>query len=409
MTDWRGLGIRPGTFYLPRQEHLNSHWPIIACDQYTSQPDIWKKAEQQVAGRPSTLRLIVPEAFLEDTEAITARVQQDMAAYLVEGVLEQQPEGFVLVERETQSGKRIGLVITIDLDEYDYQAGSTSLIRATEETVLSRIPPRQQVRKHAAVELSHVLLLVDDPQDALLGPLYQARDAMPPLYDIDLLMDGGHVRGWLVARDKEYAHLSRTLERLKAALKPGAPLFAVGDGNHSLAAAKAHWESIRGGLSFKQQETHPARFATVELINLHSEALLFEPIHRVVFDTTQQAVLDVLAPLTPERDPDNPDITLVGGGDDLPLRLPGAKGRLVTAAVQQLLDDANVSLDYVHGVAAARDIAVQHQGVGILMPDFQKDLLFPTVQKDGRLPRKTFSMGEANEKRFYLEAKAITE
>ncbi len=408
MTDWKPLGIAPATFLLPKAQHLNPYWPIIACDQYTSQPDIWQEVDREVAQRPSTLRLIVPEAFLEETQTRNRQVLEAMTGYLAEGLLEPQPEGFVLVKRETQSGKRVGLVTVIDLEHYDYREGSTSLIRATEQTVLERIPPRLEIREQAAIELSHVLLLVDDPQDSLLGPLYAARQNFPKLYDMALLMDGGHIRGWLVAKGKEQTAFAQALALLKENLQGDTPLFAVGDGNHSLAAAKANWEKRKAGLSEDEQQNHPARYATVELMNLHSPALLFEPIHRVAFQATHEELLDLLAPLSPRPDAENPDITLVTQDKDLPLALPGVKGQLVVDAVQRLLDEAKLSLDYVHGVEALRDIVTHQNAVGILMPDFPKDQLFPTVQREGRLPRKTFSMGEANEKRFYMEARRIT-
>ena len=408
MIDWSSLGIAPATFLLPAPQHLNRFWPIIACDQYTSQPDIWQQADKEIGTHPSTLRLIVPEAFLEQTQQLSQQVAQTMQQYLQQNLLQAQPEGFILVERTTQSGARVGLVTVIDLNEYDYHADSQSLIRATEQTVLERIPPRQQVREQAAIELSHVLLLVDDPQDSLLGPLWAARDTLPQLYDLDLLMKGGHLKGWHVGREKEHAHLASTLRELKAGLQKDAPLFAVGDGNHSLAAAKATWEKTRAGLSEEEQRNHPARYAMVELVNLHSPALLFEPIHRVVFGSTLKAVQDILAPLEPYvYGCAGTDITLITDGAELPLRLQNTGGLLVTDAVQRLLDKAGLEMDYVHGVDALQDIVKEHQGVGILMPDFPKDELFPTVQQEGRLPRKTFSMGEANEKRFYLEARRI--
>lgn len=407
MTDWSGLGIAPATFLLPKGAHLSNTWPIIACDQYTSQPELWQQADHAIGGQPSTLRLIVPEAFLEETPQRSQQVAQAMEDYLHQDILAPVPEGFVLVERTTQSGQRVGLVCTIDLEQYDYQEGSRSLIRATEQTVLERIPPRLQVREQAAIELSHVLLLIDDPQDALLGPLYAQRDSLELLYDIDLLMEGGRIRGWHVPQGPQAARLAQVLGERKRALAPGELLFAVGDGNHSLASAKAAWEKVKASLPLTAQQAHPARYAMVELMNLHSPALLFEPIHRAVFGSSLQAVRDVLAPLQPMEDAAAPDITLIAEGRDLPLRLPGAEGRLVTAAVQELLDQAKLELDYVHGEDALRGIIAGRQAVGILMPDFHKDLLFPTVQRDGRLPRKTFSMGEANEKRFYLEARKI--
>ncbi len=213
MIDWSSLGIAPAAFLLPRQQDLNRFWPVIACDQYTSQPEVWRAVEEEIGRHPSTLRLIIPEAFLEETEAISQKAEQAMRDYLQEGLLEELPEVFILVERSTQSGRRIGLVTAIDLEQYDYQEGSRSLIRATEQTVLERIPPRLKLRERAALELSHVLLLVDDKEDSLIGPLYNRREALPLLYDLPLLMDGGHIRGWQITGEAEFSHLAKTLRR----------------------------------------------------------------------------------------------------------------------------------------------------------------------------------------------------
>ncbi len=406
MTDWRALGIRPADILIPKPEYLNSNWPVVALDQYTSQPEIWREAERRINGHPSTLRLVVPEAFLEETQERSRQVYQAMEDYLKRDLFTALKNSFVLVERQTQSGKRVGLVVTIDLEEYDYAPDSSSLIRATEQTVLERIPPRLLVREQSALEVSHVMVLLDDEEDSVLGPLYARRGILQQVYGIDLLMQGGRVSGWQVDGAEEHAQLAGALARLKSKLKPGELLYAVGDGNHSLAAAKASWEKQKQGLSEAERAGHIARYALVELVNLHSPALLFEPIHRIAFGADSSRLLEVLAPLGPEKASGAPDITLVAAEGDLPLKLAKANG-LVTDAVQRLLDKAKLPLDYVHGIEALRDIAKSQGGTGILMPDFPKNLLFPTVQQAGRLPRKTFSMGEANEKRFYLEARRI--
>ena len=407
MIDWTSLGIRPARFLLPKPEHLNRFWPIIACDQYTSQPEIWEEADHQVGDRPSTLRLIIPEAFLDRTEELKQKALLAMEDYLARDLFTELPPGIILVERQTQSGTRLGLVVTVDLEEYEYLAGSRSLIRATEQTVMSRIPPRIKLRMQSAIELSHVLLVVDDREDTLLNRLAAMTGDFQLLYDLELLMQGGRIRGWHIGPGPAQEMLAATLTALKAALPEQTPLYAVGDGNHSLAAAKANWMRVKGSLSPEEWETHPARFATVELTNLHSPAMVFEPIHRVVFGSSLQAIQEALAGLGPVLDQEAPDITLVAAGRKIPLALPGAQGRLVIDAVQEALDHAKFSLDYVHGDEALHEIVEKEGAVGILMPDFPKDALFPTVVKDGRLPRKTFSMGEANEKRFYLEARKI--
>ena len=407
MTGWDKLGIRPGKILLPKGEYLNRLWPVVACDQYTSQPEVWEAVDREIGNIPSTLRLIVPEAFLAETRERSLAAAQAMSEYLKQDLFTALLDSFILVERRTQSGARLGLVALVDLEAYDYRPGSQSLIRATEETVLDRLPPRLQLREQAALELSHVMLLLDDPADSLLGPLYLARQSLPLVYDLPLLMAGGQIRGWRVAPGEASARVAEALGALLDRLSPGAPLFAVGDGNHSLAAAKAFWEAQKAGLTRAEQARHPARFALAELVNLRSPALLFEPIHRMAFGVGQEAVLEVLAPLGPVHQAEGFDIVLIGDKGDLPLALKNTGGQLITEALQRRLDEAALPLDYVHGEEALRQIAAQRGGTGILMPDFPKDQLFPVVRQYGRLPRKTFSMGEANEKRFYLEARRI--
>ena len=405
--DWGALGVRPADILLPRAGHLNSHWPVVALDQYTSQPEVWLAAEKEIGQSPSTLRLIVPEAFLEETAARGPLVRKAMADYLAANMFEALRDSFVLVERRTQSGPRVGLVLAVDLEAYDYMPGSGAAIRATEQTVLERIPPRLLIREQSPLELSHVLLLLDDPEDLALGPLYAGRGTLPAVYDMPLLMGGGHVRGWQVPAGQAQAGLAQALAGLKEKVAAGGMFLAVGDGNHSLAAAKALWDKQKAGLSEARRQGHPARFALAELVNLHSPALLFEPIHRMVFGAKRQSLLEALSPLAPVPAEETPDIILLDGEGDLPLALRAEKGSLVTEAVQKLLDEAGFPLDYVHGEKALREIQASRGGTGILMPDFPKDQLFPVVQRQGRLPRKTFSMGEANEKRFYMEVRRI--
>ncbi|NLX83277.1 MAG: DUF1015 domain-containing protein [Clostridiales bacterium] len=406
-TNWRGLSVKPADLLLPKAPYNNHFWPVVALDQYTSQKDIWQKAEREVGNHPSTLKLIVPEAFLDEAEERSGLVFGAMKNYLARDLFMTLKDSFVLVERDTQSGKRIGLVMTIDLEDYDYAPGSQSKIRATEQTVLERIPPRQLVREQSALEISHVMLLVDDPSDSLIGPLYAQRAALPLVYDIPLMMKGGRLMGWQVNQAETLAGFHKALSAFKNQLQPGQMLFAVGDGNHSLAAAKASWEKQKAGLSEEEQDNHIARFALVELVNLHSPALLFTPIHRLVIGMKPQEVLDALAPLMPVRTDDDPDITLISKDEALPLKLQAPGDGLIIDAVQRWLDKARLPLDYVHGEADLREIIQKSGGTGILMPDFPKDRLFPVVERDGRLPRKTFSMGEANEKRFYMEARSI--
>lgn len=407
MTAFHKQLIRPAQILLPKAAYLTAHWPVVALDQYTSQKEIWLQAEALIGTAPSTLRLILPEAFLDQAAMRGEAATKTMQEYLDRQLFDLYPDSFVLSLRHTQSGTRAGLVLCIDLEAYDYTPGSQSKIRATEETVLERIPPRQAVREQSALELSHVLLLVDDPMDSLLGPLVNKLSTLPLLYDLNLLMDGGRLQGFLVNQLQDHQHLASTLSRMEEAMKAGDLLLAVGDGNHSLAAAKASWEKQKQGLSEAQMLHHPARFALAELINLHSPALHFEPIHRLAFDATPQQVLNALKPLAPIPVDQGGDLTLIHQGSQQQHRLSQAGPGLLTQQIQALLDSAGFSLDYVHGVMALNDILKSSPGTGILMPDFKKDQLFPTVKQEGRLPRKTFSMGEANEKRFYMETRRI--
>ncbi len=408
MKEFEGLSVRPGDFYLPRQDVSMENWAVVACDQYTAQRDKWEEADRMAGSNPSALRLIIPEAYLDESEERVPRAQAAMTEYLEAGVLEKAVSGMVLLERTTQSGSRLGLVMTVDLEDYDFSRDSLSPIRPTEGTILSRIPPRQKVRRGARLELSHVLLLCDDPQKTVIEPVYARRSALRPLYDVDLMLDGGRARGWAVEDRDTLAQIAGAIRSLKEKLAPGGILFAVGDGNHSLATAKAHWEEVKARLPEGEKTDHPARFAMVELNNIYDPALIFEPIHRVLFHVTGDEALDMLSGAGVVRDDERPDLTLVTRRGDLKLRITRPLHDLPVGTVQQLLDQQpQIELDYVHGEDAVRLIVEKENGVGILLPAMEKSLLFPAVQNNGPLPRKTFSMGEANEKRYYMEARKI--
>jgi hypothetical protein len=408
MDEFKGLSVRPAAFYLPRPDVSLESWAVVACDQYTAQKDKWEQADAAVGGAPSALRLIIPEAYLDDSDVRVPEIQAAMTQYLNDGILTEAVRGMVLLERTTQSGPRLGLVMTVDLEAYDFAAGTKSLIRPTEGTIVARIPPRQKVRRGAKLELSHILLLCDDPERTVIEPVYAKRDALRPLYDTPLLLDGGRARGWAVEDEATLSQIAGALTGLQEKLPEGGILLAVGDGNHSLATAKAHWLEVKAGLSAKEQESHPARFAMVELNNIYDDALIFEPIHRVIFGKTGDEVLSLLkgAELTPADE--NPDLVLVTPEGEKAFRIGHPLHALPVGTVQQLLDKAaDLNLDYVHGDEAVREIVRRENAVGILLPPMPKELLFPAVAKDGPLPRKTFSMGEANEKRYYMEARKI--
>ena len=413
------LFIHTGELLLPAQRVNPTAWACVACDQFTSQPEYWRAADALVSEQPSTLRLILPEVELMQAKERIPQIQNAMRAYASNGVLETGvADGFILVERATGSGTRVGLVALLDLEGYDYRVGSHTLVRATEGTILERIPPRLAVRRGAMLELSHVLLLLDDPAMSVIEPLYQNRDTLKKLYDFELMLDGGHLRGYAVTAPEAVAGVLDALGALKARLA-GDLLFAVGDGNHSLATAKAYWEEIKPTLTQAQQETHPARFAMVELQNIHEHALVFEPIHRVLTGFDGDALLPEMEAYAMANGwslaagQEGQPIVVVYEGKEVTLSVSGSAHPLTVGTLQAFLDawmpaHPETTLDYVHGDIAARELATAANTVAFLLPALPKGELFGAVETMGSLPRKTFSMGEANEKRYYMEARKLT-
>ncbi len=417
----RVLGIGWPEVLLPTAGVDMRTWAVVACDQYTSEPAYWTAVEQMVEHSPSTLHMTLPEIYLHQSEARIPAIHAAMRAYEQQGVLAPAVHGFVLVERTTATGRRLGLVTGVDLEQYDFTPGAQSLIRPTEGTILSRIPPRVRIRSGAPLETTHVMLLVDDPGRTLIEPLYAQRQALRPLYDTPLMQDGGHVRGWAVdAQDEQrMAAVADALEGLQA--RAEGLLFAVGDGNHSLATARQCWLDLRDGLSAAERETHPARFALVEIVNLHDDALVFEPIHRVVFGMdpmsaqtawdayTQRRGLAATQRMPKPGEQGGTFMTAYGGFSWV---LTQPKDPLVVATVQDFLDEyvartPGVEVDYIHGEVSLHALCRRPDAAGCLLPALDKAELFPAVRARGVLPRKTFSMGEANEKRYYMECRKI--
>lgn len=398
--------VRGGVFYLPAAENM-ARWPIVACDQYAAQKDRWEEADRAAGDGPSSLRLILPEAYLDEAETRLPHVHAAMRDYLRRGVLRPAVNGMVLVQRDTQSGSRLGLVATIDLEAYDYAPGARSLIRPTEGTIVSRIPPRLRIRRDAPLELSHVMLLLDDAKRTVIEPMHRLRDRLRPLYDVSLPLGGGRLRGWAIETKEALAQIDGALGALLAALPKDGIFLAVGDGNHSLATAKAHWQELQKSLPPAAWADHPARYATVEINNIYDDALVFEPIHRVVFGQTPEAVMAMLAPARLMPANGAPDLTIVSAAGETPLRIGNPLHPLPVGTVQALLDAHSPRLDYIHGADAVRQLVRTENAVGVLLPPMRKEMLFPAVAQGGPLPRKTFSMGEANEKRYYMEARRI--
>ena len=415
----------PADILLPQVSEMEK-WPVVACDQFTSQPEYWENAEKIVGDAPSALRLVLPEAYLNSAEVNRriAAINASMERYLADGVFKTLPDSLIYLERTQSDGRvRHGLLGCIDLEQYDFTPGSGALIRATEGTVLERIPPRVRVREHAPLELPHVMLLIDDPKGTVIEPLAGETGRMETLYDTELMLGGGHVKGWRLT-DEQMSRAAASLNALKSpeamaekyGMAGAAPLlFAVGDGNHSLATAKACYEKLKKETPEAQWASLPARYALVEVVNLHDDALTFEPIHRVLFHVDGQdlwAAFRAFYPAAHTGAGAGHTVEVCGQGLDGAWTVPAPSAQLAVGTLQAFLDDyckrrPEVEIDYIHGDDVVRKLGGQPGNLGFLLPPMGKDQLFRTVMADGVLPRKTFSMGEAQDKRYYLEARKI--
>ena len=408
------LPFRPADILLPAVPDL-TRWSVVACDQFTSQPEYWQRVEDFVGRAPSSLRLILPESCLEGpgVEHDIMEINNTMARYLREGRFASWPDSIFYTERTLSDGSvRHGLVGMVDLEQYNYEEGAIAIVRGTEGTVTSRIPPRVAVRKNAPIELPHAILLADDPNFTVIEPLITQTKNMRKLYDFELMEEGGHLRGWALTEEQKEAVGQALAALARKATDSGAenPLvFAVGDGNHSLATAKECYERQKRITPPEQWEKLPARFALCELVNLHDAALVFRPIHRVLFRATLDEVLTAFEQYYPQSK--GLEIPLFCQGKETRVRIPC--GSLPVAAIQNFLDNylarrPGLRLDYIHGEDVARYLARSRaDAVAFLLPSMDKADLFPTVERSGSLPRKSFSVGEAQDKRFYLEARRI--
>lgn len=413
------LGFGPANILIPQACEMEK-WSVVACDQYTSQPEYWQRVEDWVGDAPSALRLILPESKLgrPDTEDAIAAINAAMEDYLERGLFRELKDSLIYVERWLDNGTlRRGLVGVVDLEQYDYRPGSDALIRATEGTVLSRIPPRVAVRRNAALELPHILMLMDDPDRTVIEPLTLETGEMELLYDFDLMERGGHISGWRLT-DEQKDYVARTLAELadpetfqrRYNASGKAPLlFAVGDGNHSLASAKANYEEKKGTTGAEL-----ARYALVELNNLHDESLTFEAIHRVCFGVEPDRLIDAFLQHCPGSylgEGEGQQIPFVTESREAVITVPHSDCQLAVGTLQAFLDQylpaVGGRVDYIHGEDVAWELGRMPGNIGFLLWPMSKDELFPTVIFDGVLPRKTFSMGEAHDKRFYLEARRI--
>ncbi len=402
-----------------------STWAVIACDQHTAQPAYWQETARLVADAPSSLQLVLPEYYLEhpgelSLEQRISAINQNMHDYLARDIFQTLDPGCIILARQLHGGGcRLGLLLAIDLDAYDHDPAKKNLIRATEGTVMERIPPRVQIRSQAPMELPHVQVLIDDPGQQVLEPLYESllKKGQAPLYETSLMQNGGFVRGWFLPAAS--ADLTAGLAALAdlPSYRDNGLLMAVGDGNHSLATAKAHWDALKDGLP----ADHPARFALVEVINLHDTALVFEPIHRTVAGLSLAELENLAGRYLADQAVSfiSPDLPVPESGLALPimwgdtrktmhLARPGSglAVALVQSFLDQLVEQHAARIDYIHGETELERLASQGQ-VGIMLPALDKFDLFPYIAKEGVFPRKTFSMGEAEDKRYYLEGRLI--
>ena len=399
-----------------------TRWAVIACDQFTSEPQYWEEAERLVGDAPSTLQMILPELYLSESEARIGRINREMARILREELIS-HPNAMVALCRTQSDGKlRRGIIGAIDLECYDYSKDSTSLIRATEGTILERIPPRVAIRRDAPLELPHVILFIDDPEKTVIEPALDSCSERAPLYDFDLMLGGGHVRSHLL-NDAEKAKITEALAALispesmerrygDATLAP--LLFAVGDGNHSLASAKAIYEDVKSRLGLEAAKDHPARYALVEVVNVRDEILEFEPIYRAVFGCDPAALLrelkESVSQLNGAAAPQT--ITCITATEETTFTVEHPIHQLTVGTLQGFLSDYSerhpeITVDYIHGEESLRALANKENMVCFLFEGMHKDEFFPAVMRDGALPRKTFSMSHARDKRYYLECRKI--
>lgn len=419
------LGFYPADVLLPKKGTDMTKWAVVACDQFTSQPEYWQAVEETVGDAPSALRLILPEAALSapDVDARIAAVNAAMGKYLSDGLFETLEDSLLYIERVQSDGRiRHGLIGMVDLEQYDFTPGSGALIRATEGTVLSRIPPRVKVRKDAPIELPHVMLLIDDPNKTVIEPLTRASGEMEKLYAFPLQQGGGSITGWRLTA----AQADRTADALAALCSPeeqawkygvkDAPplLFAVGDGNHSLATAKQCYEDLKKVTLESEWSSLPARYALVEVVNNHDDALQFEPIHRCVFGVEPEKVLDAFLAFYPgahEGKGQGHVIAYTHAGGTGFVTVPRPRVQLAVGTLQAFLDaycrDHGGEIDYIHGGEVTDRLGSREGSIGFKLPAMGKQQLFKTVMADGVLPRKTFSMGHAQDKRYYVEARKI--
>ena len=416
------IPFKAGNILIPKNIDMHK-WSVVACDQYTSEINYWNEVENIVGDSPSTLRITLPEIYLEESnvEDRIKKINETMEDYLNEDLFNEYKDSMIYLKRTQADGKvREGLMGIVDLEDYSYEKGSQTLIRATEKTVIERIPPRVKVRENASLELPHIMILIDDDKKDIIESLSNKVTEEDVVYDFDLMQNGGHIKGYKLNNETINEVITKlesladqnTFNKKYNVSDKGVLLFAMGDGNHSLATAKACYEKLKETLSEEEYLNHPARYALVELVNLHSPALEFEAIHRVIFDTNVNDLVENLYKYYDiNEDGNGQKFELITKDFDKVLYITNPKSNIAVGSLQIFLDeylkDHNGKIDYIHGEDVTKDFASKEGNVGIIFDAMGKDELFKTVILDGALPRKTFSMGHAHDKRFYLEARKI--
>lgn len=424
--------FKPADILLPKKGIDQSKWSVVACDQFTSQPEYWERVESIVGDAPSCYRMIFPEVYLEEdgAEERIEMINATMEQYEENGIFECYKDAMIYMERTDSEGHvRAGIVACFDLEDYDYHKGSASLIRATEATVESRIPPRVKIRQNAIVELPHIMILIDDPKHTVIEPLEAKKESLTKVYDYDMMLAGGHNVGYLLGEEEQKQVLAALDflgeqenfdDRYKVKDLP-VLLYAMGDGNHSLATAKAYYEQIKADHPGEDMSNHPARYALAELVNLHSPALAFEAIHRIITDVDVPHLLRSMkeelslssswSKTEKELRVGEQTFEIMQNGETRTVWIGNPSSTLTVGSLQKFLDDylsKNYGkIDYIHGIDVMEQLTTKENSIGFILPDMQKSELFPTVIADGALPRKTFSMGHAADKRYYMECRKI--
>lgn len=427
---FKEIGFIPTDILIPKKDINLSKWAVIACDQFTAQSEYWDEVEDYVGNKPSTLNLIYPECFLYENnrEARINKINSKMKEYFQSDIFDEYKESFILVKRTINGKERLGLIGALDLDKYDYSKDSKSLIRATEQTIEDRIPTRKQIRKDAILESPHIMVLISDKNKSVIEPIANNTNKLNKIYDFELMKDSGHLEGYLISSPDDFESIYNALSKIESSLEPNNKmLFAMGDGNHSFATAKSCWEDIKKSLTPEEAKNHPAKYCLVEIENIYDNSLIFEPINRILFNVTENEFLSELEKYADGIEFEtvhckncinlrNKDQNIQGFGyctkdKHVYVRINKPKYSISASTIQKVLDnliEKGKKIDYIHGLDTTDELGSKEGNLAIFLPPIPKENFFNAIIKDGSLPRKTFSIGEAKEKRFYMECRNIT-